>query len=77
MCEGIEGETSHSLLTWPTAKIDGNLDRLVLGAITNKQTNKHFKVADQTIKTSMVLQDIRVKNLVEEPKSFFLFPKQN
>ena len=37
-CEGTtEGETSHSLLTWRTAKlslIDGNLSRLVLGAIT-------------------------------------------
>ena len=40
MCEGTtEGETSHSLLTWCTAKlslIDGNLSRLVLGAITKK-----------------------------------------
>ena len=37
-CEGTtEGETSHSLITWRTAKlslIDGNLSRLVLGAIT-------------------------------------------
>ena len=37
-CEGTtEGETSHSLITWRTAKlslIDGNLSRLVLGTIT-------------------------------------------
>ena len=37
-CEGTtEGETSHTLLTWHTAKlslIDGSLSRLVLGAIT-------------------------------------------
>ena len=36
-CEGTtEGETSHSLITWRTAKlslIDANLSRLVLGAI--------------------------------------------
>ena len=41
ICEGTtEGETSHSLKTWRTAKlslIDGNLSRLVLGAITKKK----------------------------------------
>ena len=43
-CEGTtEGETSHSLITWRTAKlslIDGNLSRLVLGAIT--KPNQHL-----------------------------------
>ena len=37
--QGIEGETSHSLLTLPTARmslLDTNLSRLVLVAITNK-----------------------------------------
>ena len=45
-CEGTtEGETSHSLITWRTAKlslIDGNLSRLVLGTITQKKLKVTF-----------------------------------
>ena len=51
MCEGTtEGETSHSLLTWRTAKLslnDGNLSRLVLGAIT-KPTGLRYPSAKET-----------------------------
>ena len=45
-CEGTtEFETSHSLSTWHTAKlslIDGNLTRLVLGAITKPNPRPAF-----------------------------------
>ena len=48
MSEGIEGETSHSLITWSCLSclpIDGNIFRLVLGAITNK----HVLIIDKIV----------------------------